>query len=175
MPATVIQIDQAEVRFGDVADPILPAGLTDYSCQVTRAEITSTANTTTTAVPATFCQAASEVNVPVASTFQLNLEGLQDWTAAALASLSAFLFEHDATKKAFALYLNGSANPVATGIVIIQAGGFGGAPGEPLVFSVTLNIDGYPDIKDSAGVSIRGGAAATATTTTTKGKQTVDA
>jgi hypothetical protein len=162
MPSTVIQIDKAEVRFGDVADPIVPNALTDYSCQVTRAEITSTANTTTTTVPATFCSPASEANVPVASTFQLNLEFLQDWIVEG--GLSIFLFANDATRKAFALYLDGSTDPVAMGTVVCQAGGFGGVPGEPLQASVTLNIDGYPTILDAAGNDVRNPAPAAAST-----------
>lgn len=156
MSATVLQIDKAEVRFGSKpasGQPIVAASLTDYSCQVTRAEITATSNTTTTTVPATFCQPASEASVPVASTFQLNLDALQDWTV--INGLSAFLFQNDATEVAFALYLQGATEPSATGVVIAQAGGFGGTPGEPLVSSVTLNIQGYPDIKDSAGTSLR--------------------
>lgn len=156
MPSTVIQIDQAEVRFGDApagGAPVDPASLTDYSCQVTRAEITSQSNTTTTTVPATFCSPASELSVPVASTFTLDLDFLQDWTVAA--GLSAWLFKNDATTKAFALYLQGSDDPVATGRIICQAGGFGGTPGEPLVASVSLNIQGYPEIVGADGQSIR--------------------
>lgn len=156
MPATIIQIDKAEVRFGPApvsGSPIDPLTLTDYSCQVTRAEITATSNTTTTTVPATFCGPAEERSVPVASTFQLNLDTLQDWTVAS--GLSAFLFANDATTMAFALYLQGHDEPSATGLVIVQAGGFGGTPGEPLVSSVVLNIQGYPDIKDPSGNSIR--------------------
>lgn len=156
MSATVLQIDKAEVRFGDKpasGQAINPPMLTDYSCQVTRAEIAATSNTTTTTVPATFCQAASEASVPVASTFQLNLDSLQDWTV--LNGLSAFLFKNDAREMAFALYLVGNDEPSATGIVICQAGNFGGTPGEPLVSTVTLNIQGYPDIRDNAGNSLR--------------------
>jgi hypothetical protein len=150
MPSTVITIDQAEVRFGPKADPLVAV---DFSCQVTRAEITSTSNTTTTSIPATFCSPASERSVPVASTFQLNLEFLQDWTDAA--GLSAYLFQNDATEVGFEMYLEGATDPSATGVVIAQAGGFGGVPGQPLVSSVVLNIQGYPTILNSAGASIR--------------------
>ena len=160
MAATVLQITNASVKFGAVADPIVPATLTEFNCQVTRAEIVSTNQTTTTSVPATFCQPASETVVPVSSTFQLNLEWLQDWTLTVATSLSAFMYTFDAEKKAFALYLNASANPVATGIVTCQAGAFAGAPGEPLVSSVTLQIDGKPALMDMAGAPIP-----TATTT----------
>lgn len=155
MPSTVIQINAAEVRFGAVpaTGPILPASLTDYSCQVTSASIGAASNTTTTSVPATFCGPASEVNVPVASTFTLDLDFLQDWTAAS--GLSEWLFANDATEQAFALYLQGAADPVATGKIIVQAGAFGGAAGEPLTATVSLNIQGYPTILNAAGEDIR--------------------
>jgi len=156
MTATVIQVEKAEVRFGDcpaAGTPLDPTTLTDFSCQVTSAAITSSSNTTTTTVPATYCQPASEASVPVASSFALDLSFLQDWTAAA--GLSAWLFKNDALTKCFALYMKGNDNPVATGQIIAQAGAFGGAPGEPLTADVTLNIQGYPDIKDPSGVSIR--------------------
>ena len=157
--ATVhLTIANASVKFGAVVDPIDPATLTEYNCQVTQAQITATSNTTTTTVPATFCQAASESTRPVASSFSLNLDFLQDWTLTAAASLSAFLFKHDAEKQAFALYLDGAEDPSATGIVTVVAGSFAGTPGEPLTGGpLTMQIDGYPDIVDSAGVSIRSG------------------
>lgn len=181
MPSTVIQISQAEVRFGPGPIPPLtdvdPLLLTDYSCQVTSASIGAASNTTTTTVPATFCQPASEANVPVASTFTLDLDFLQDWTAAD--GLSEWLFANDATEQAFALYLQGAEDPVATGKIIVQAGAFGGAAGEPLTATVSLNIQGYPVIIGAAGTPIRTVAAgattaATATPKATK-KESVDA
>jgi len=155
MPATVIQISNASVKFGAVADPIDPATLTEFQCQVTRAEITSTSNTTSTSVAATYCQPASEATVPVASSFALDLEYFQDWTLPVAQSLSAFMFKHDAEKQAFALYLDGSVDPEAVGVITCQAGAFAGTPGEPLVATGTLPIDGYPVITDSAGAPIR--------------------
>jgi hypothetical protein len=164
MTATVMQITEAEVRFGECPGTGIvldPKTLTDFSCQVTSAEIQSSANTTTTTVPATFCQPASEVSVPVASSFTLNLEFLQDWVNAS--GLSAWLFKNDATEKCFALYLKGADNPSAMGKIIVQAGAFGGAPGSALTATATLNIQGYPNILDSTGNPIRGAAAPTPT------------
>jgi hypothetical protein len=153
--STIIQIGKAEVRFGaaPATGPVVPASLTDYSCQVTNAAINSSSNATTTAIPATFCSPASEANVPVASSFTLDLDFLQDWTVAA--GLSAWLFKNDATEQAFALYLKDAVQPVAQGKIICQAGAFGGTPGETLVATVSLNIQGYPVIMTPAGISIR--------------------
>lgn len=165
MSTTIMQIAAAEVRFGACpGGPLDAAALQalgdDFSCQVTSAQITSTSNTSTVQVPATFCAPASERAVPVASGFALNLDFLQDWkidTAAnpGAVSLSEYLFKNDATEVCFALFLKGNENPVAGGKVIAQAGAFGGAPGQPLTSSVTLNIQGYPVILDQAGNALR--------------------
>lgn len=156
MARNVLIIKNAAVKFGALPvapAPIDPATLTDYGCQVTKAAITATPNTTD--IPATFCSPASKQNVP--SSFELALEGLQDWTVAA--GLSTYLFEHDAEQAAFALYLDGETDPSATGIVSVAAGDFGGTAGEPLTMTLTMPIDGYPDITDGAGASIRNGGA----------------
>src|SRR4029077_10893082 len=148
----VITITDAPVALGPApatGQPIVVGTLTDFKCQITRAEITTTANSTTTDRIATFCQPAAQTNVPVASSFALALEGFQDWTDSA--GISAWLFGNDATVKAFALYLDKQTNPAAPGRVIVQAGNFAGLPQEPLTFAVELPIDGYPDIKNSAG------------------------
>jgi hypothetical protein len=153
---TVITITDATVALGPApatGQPILVGSLTDYKCQVSRAEITTSAQSTTTERVATYCQAASQTNVPVASSFALALEGFQDWTIAA--GISAWLFANDATTKAFALYLNLQTNPSAMGLIVVQAGQFAGTPQEPLTFSVEMPINGYPDIKGPTGTSLR--------------------
>ena len=69
MASTIIQISNAEVRFGDKpasGQPVDPSTLDDFSCQVTNAQINSSSNTTTTSIPATFCGPAAEAQVPVA-------------------------------------------------------------------------------------------------------------
>jgi hypothetical protein len=145
-------IKQASVKFGAVPVPpaeIDGATLTDYGCQVTEARVTATPNTTD--IPATFCEPASQVNVP--SSFSLELQGLQDWGV--VDGLSEFLFIHDAEQMAFALYLDGETDPQATGIVSCAAGDFGGTAGEPLVMQLTLPILGYPSITGSDGTSLR--------------------
>jgi hypothetical protein len=154
MARVVKIIKNAQVKFGAVATPIVPGALTDYSCQVTEARVTASANTTD--IDATFCEPASSINVP--SSFTLELNGLQDWGAAS--SFSEYAFKNDAVQVAFALYLDGSTNPCAMGIVSMAAGDFGGVAGEPLTFSASLPILGYPTILDASGVPLRPGATA---------------
>jgi hypothetical protein len=160
MARVVKIIKNAEVRFGPppvAPAPIDPVTLTDFSCQVTEARITASANTTD--VPATFCEPASSINVP--SSFTVELNGLQDWGAAE--SFSEFAFINDAEQVAFALYLDGAVDPSATGLCSMAAGDFGGTAGEPLTFSASLPILGYPAITDSAGLPLRNGTGTTGT------------
>jgi len=162
MARVVKIIKNAAVKFGPLPTPpaaIDPATLTDYGCQTTEARVTASANAQD--VPATFCEPASSINVP--SSFTLELNGLQDWGAAA--SFSEYLFKHDAETVAFALFLDDESDPAASGTVSLAAGDFGGTAGEPLTFTASLPILGYPDITDSTGASLRpnGPVAATAT------------
>lgn len=153
MARVVKIIKNAEVRFGTApasGSPVDPLTLTDYSCQVTEARITAAANTTD--VPATFCAPASSQNVP--SSFTLELNGLQDWGATP-DSFSEYAFINDATQVAFAMYLDSNVDPEATGIVSMAAGDFGGVAGEPLTFTASLPIDGYPVITDGTGAPLR--------------------
>jgi hypothetical protein len=152
MSRTVKIIKNASVKFGALPVPpaeIDPALLTDYGCQVTEARVTASANTTD--VPATFCEPASTINVP--SSFTLELNGLQDWGDAD--SFSEYLFVNDAEQVAFALFLDGETEPSASGIVSAAAGDFGGVAGEPLTFTASLPILGYPIINDSTGAPLR--------------------
>jgi hypothetical protein len=152
MSRTVKIIKNAEVQFGPVVDPPATFVGVDFSCQITEARITASANTTD--IDATFCEPASSINVP--SSFSLELNGLQDWGDAE--SFSEYAFINDAEQVMFALFLDGTSDPAATGVCSMAAGDFGGVAGEPLTFSASLPILGYPDITDSAGVSLRGGA-----------------
>jgi hypothetical protein len=152
MARVVKIIKNAKVKFGPVPTPpapIDPATLTDHSCQVTEARITASANTTD--VPATFCEPASQVNVP--SSFTLELNGLQDWGITG--SFSEYLFQHDAETVAFALYLDGETDPEATGTCSIAAGDFGGVAGEALTMTGSFPIQGYPVITTAGGTPVR--------------------
>jgi hypothetical protein len=166
MAVYVLTVKDARVKFGPKpagATPIDPALLDDYSCAVTEARIAASANTVD--VAATFCSPASQT--AAASSFTLEMNGLQDWGRDdTLDSFSEYLFINDATQVAFALFLNAEEDPRAQGIVTVIAGDFGGVAGEPLTMTGSFPILGYPEIFDSAGVSLRpAGAMLTAKTT----------
>jgi hypothetical protein len=137
MPATVIVVTDATVRFGDVTTGV------DYKCQTTNAELQATANLQT--VPATGCQ--PETQVPAASSYVLHLEALQDWNVAT-DSLSQYLFDNETTEAEFSLSLDTAdvAMPIASGTVRLVAGSYGGAFGTPLLLTVDLPVQGKPVI-----------------------------
>jgi hypothetical protein len=141
--ATVIVVTDATVQFGDVATGV------DYTCQATKAELVATPNLQT--VPATGCQ--PETQVPAATGFTLDLEWLQDWSAAT-ESLSQYLFDNDTLEVDFSVSLdNGDiAMPVASGTVRLVPGSYGGQFGTPLLATVTLPAQGKPVIGPAATI-----------------------
>jgi hypothetical protein len=157
MARNVLTITNAEVRLGQCPSGIGvldPATLTDYSCQITEARITASANTIS--VPATFCAPASDTAGQ--SSYALELNGLQDWGSAD--SLSEYLFANDSKQICFALYIDGSKDPRASGKVTAIAGDFGGPAGtDPLTFSSTLPILGKPTITKADGTPVGGSSA----------------
>jgi hypothetical protein len=151
MASRILTITNASVKLGAVpvsGDPydVDCSTLTDFQCQVTSAAITASPNTADT--PATFCSPAG--SKAVLSSYNLNLDGLQDW-GSLTDSLSEFLFKNDGKEAAFCLFLDGTNEPKAQGIISVSAGDFGGAAGEALTFSTSFPVKGRPVINDHAG------------------------
>lgn len=160
-------VDTTEVGYSD--DWQAPGGATvdtavlaDYEaasaswqCQATAGALNATQDTTTSDVPATFCQAASSIPTPAATTFALALSFLQDPNVAA--GLSAFLFEHD-TEQAYVLFGmagTGAADavnpPKMIGRVRLLAGTIGGAARTTLTADVTFPLVRKPQIQFGTG------------------------
>jgi hypothetical protein len=112
-----------------------------FECQVSSAAINAAPNLQS--VPATFCAPASQV--PAATSFELAITWLQDWTSAG-GGLSMYAFDNDTLTKAFSLSLTADTEPVATGLVRIVAGSYGGDAGTPLTTSVTWPLVNKPTI-----------------------------
>lgn len=128
--------------------------------QVSNANITAEANTTD--VPATFCSPAGTRNV--ASTFTLNVEGIQDWGRDdGLESFSEFLFTHDGGQAIAVLYADEGGDVKAVCEVSVAAGDFLGAAGETLTFTGAFPVAGYPDIYTSGGTVLQKGAGGSTT------------
>lgn len=147
MPATQITITDALARFalGPTVPPDWTAGTVEaFSCQVTTAQINATPNLVE--VPATWCQGATQT--AAASSFELALSGLQDWTVAD--GLSMFLWENDTREGWVQLSIPTSetGDPIAVAVCHVRfvAGSFGGAAGSPLTFDATFPCQEKPTI-----------------------------
>lgn len=116
----------------------------DWRCQVTSGQLTASASTTTTSVPATFCSPAREIPTPGETGYALALAFLQDPTIRA--GLSSFLFQHDTKEAYFMLGLDGTNPPKAVGRVRLVAGSFGGEARANLTADVSLALSRKPDI-----------------------------
>lgn len=133
----------------------LAAGALCVCSQVSNANIAAEANTTD--VPATFCSPAGTRNV--ASSFTLNVEGIQDWGRDdGETSFSEFLFEHDAGQVIAVLYAVEGGDVKAVAEVSVAAGDFLGPAGETLVFTGAFPVAGYPDIYGTGGTVLKKGA-----------------
>lgn len=156
----IINISNGQVAFFEKPGPgqtlNLSTGALCVCDQVTSAKLTASAETTD--VPATFCSPASTRNVP--SSWALDLEGIQDWTAAT-GSFSQFLYKHDSEQVIVVLSPDATGKVQAVAEVSIAAGDFLGTPGETLTFSGSFPVAGKAlDIYDTAGAVIpRGGTA----------------
>ena len=155
----LININNGVVAFYEVPDA---GGTLDLSAdplcvcgQVSKAAITAAANSTD--VPATFCTPKGTRNT--ASTFTLDVEGIQDWGRDdGESSFSEFLFEHDSGQVIAVLYKESGGMVKAVAEVSVAAGDFLGAAGETLTFTGTLPVTGYPDIYSNTGGLLRKGA-----------------
>jgi len=122
------------------------AGLTTgaaYECQLTLAEIAATPNMKD--VPATGCAGASQT--PGLSSWALNLNWLQDWTAAG-GGLSGYCFDNETNEAWFSLQLDADdATVVATGHGWVVSGSYGGAiGGDPAPATASWPLIEKPDI-----------------------------
>jgi hypothetical protein len=115
-----------------------------WSCQTTSGALNATADTTTTDIPATFCEPAESTPQPGKTTYELAVTFLQDPNV--VNGLSRFLFEHDTEEAYFLLGLDGENPPKAIGRVRLAAGTIGGDARTTLTADVTLPLSRKPDI-----------------------------
>jgi hypothetical protein len=120
---------------------------------VTTAQVNATPNLQE--VPATFCQAATQV--PAATSYELALSGLQDWTVAD--GLSMFLFDND-TKEGWvqvSMPTQDVGDAIATAECHVRyvAGSFGGPAGSPLTFDVVLPCQEKPTIVAGTAAAVQ--------------------
>jgi hypothetical protein len=139
-PRTVMNINQAEVRFADAEAGLTAA--TEFQCVVTSAGITTSPSMQT--VPATGCTGESQS--PAASSYALTLGWLQDWTAPG-GGLSGYAWDNDTALKWFSLSPEKSGIVVAVGQIYVVAGPYLGDFGTVLVSTgITWPCFQKPDI-----------------------------
>lgn len=140
----------ADVSTATLAD--YEAGSASWTCQTTSGALTASQDTTTTDVPATFCQPAKSIPQPAETSYSLDLTFLQDPNIAA--GLSAFLFEHD-TEEAYVLFgladNTGTLPPKMIGRVRLVSGTIGGAARTTLTSDVSLPLSRKPQIMFGTG------------------------
>lgn len=118
----------------------------DYSCPVTRAEFTNTPNILEAN---TLCGPAAAVG---RTRYALELEASQDWFEAA--SLAQYLYDNEgilATATLTWVSPDESATVTGVGEVRLVAPGFGGTAEELAAFSVSMPVEGKPDIDVTPG------------------------
>jgi hypothetical protein len=131
-----------------------------WSCQTTAGSLNATADTTTSDVPATFCEAGETIPTPAQSSYELAVTFLQDPNVST--GLNRFLFENDTNESYFLLGLSGANPPMAIGRVRLSSATIGGEARTTLTADITLPLSRKPDIEfgdATTSVIVTGGAA----------------
>jgi hypothetical protein len=154
MALTLIPINAPVFKLAD-SEAALTTGVA-YECQLTSCEIASTPNMKD--VPATGCAGASQT--PGLSSWALNLNWLQDWTAPG-GGLSGYAYTNETAEKWFSLQLDANvATTVATGHCWVISGSYGGAiGGDPAPATAVWPCLEKPDITFPAPVGLESEAA----------------
>lgn len=149
-------VDKAEVGYSDAwqapggatvdnaTESMYDGGSVTWKCQVTAGALTPSPSTTTSDVPATFCNPARSIPAPGETSYSLDATFLQD--PHIVAGLSRFLFEHDTQEGYFLLGFDGDNPPRAIGRVRIQSGAIGGNARESLTADISLPLSRKPQI-----------------------------
>lgn len=141
---------------GKTVDTVL---LSDYdaasqgwSCQITSGALEASPDTTTTDVPATWCEPAETTPAPGKTSFTFVATFLQDPNV--VDGLNAFTFEHDTEEAYIFAGLDGLNPPRLIGRCRLSAGTIGGEARTTLTADLSLPMSRKPDIEfGSAGAS----------------------
>jgi hypothetical protein len=117
----------------------------NWSCQIVDGALTSTPDTTTREVAATWCEAGESIPSPGKSSYEFSGSFLQD--ANLKDGLSAFLFAYDTAECFIYASFNADAPPRFIGRCRVTSGTIGGAARETLTSDFSLPLTGKPDIE----------------------------
>jgi hypothetical protein len=128
-----------EVTLADYA-----TGATTWTCQVTSGQLNATPDTTTTDVPATFCQASSTVPTPGVTSWEVALSFIQDIDV--VEGLNRFTFQWDTFEAYWYMgYDTATDPPRYIGRCRIAAATIGGDARSVLTADLTLPCSRKPD------------------------------
>jgi len=148
VPSTPFKIEQG--KFGlSLTDPgVTDACLatitqfSDFTCNVTSAQLTASPNVSDETTPATWCDPEQTTPMVGMTSYECAVSFLQD--PQIVQGLSRFLFEHDTTLGWVYMGLDGDNPPKAVARVRFTAGAFGGEARVSLTAEVTMPCDGKP-------------------------------
>lgn len=150
MPRTVLILNNPIMKVA-TTQAGLTAG-TAVQCQVTRAEVQSSPNYNT--IPATGCAGATQS--PGLTSYNLQLDWLQDWNAPGSTSLSKFAQDNDGKSVWFELTPDSTvATNKLVGNAYAAAGSYGGAfgDGSAAVSSVQWPLINAPTVTQPAAMA----------------------
>lgn len=156
MATTTFKIAKGEfgISLTDPGKTLAQAAIADYddfSCVVTAGSLVATQNFDSEDVPGTFCDPPGTTTNPSATTFELQLEVLQDPQDDTVAGLAKFLYDNDSgvsgNSAFFYLGLADGTAPKAIGECYLAPMDFGGQARVVLTASLALPVEGRPEIE----------------------------
>lgn len=146
--AAVGYLDSWQAPGGKTADVVTLADYdsnsTGWSCQIVNGALNATPDTTTTDVPATWCEPAETIPSPGKTTYEFGGSFLQDPNVRH--GLNRWLFQYD-TQEAYIYASWGGDNPPSMiGRVRVAAGTIGGEARTNLTADFTMPLTRKPDI-----------------------------
>jgi hypothetical protein len=118
---------------------------TTWSCQIIDGALNATPDTTTTDVPATWCEAGETIPTPGKTAYEFGGSFIQDINVKD--GLNRFLFEYDTAEAYIYASFNADAPPRFIGRTRITSGTMGGAARENLTSDFSLALTGKPDVE----------------------------
>jgi hypothetical protein len=129
------------------------AASASWSCQITSGALEASPDTTTTDVPATWCEPAETIPAPGKTSFTFTATFLQDPNV--VDGLNAFLFEHDTEEAYIFAGLDGLNPPRLIGRCRLAAGTIGGEARTSLTADLSLPMSRKPTIEFGNAASSR--------------------
>lgn len=120
-------------------------GSAAWSCQIISGQLTSTPDTTTADVDATWCEPAESIPTPAKSSFVFEGSFLQDINLST--GLNRFTFEHDTEEAYVYASWGGDEPPRMVGRVRVASGTIGGAARSNLTSDFSFPMARKPDVE----------------------------